>query len=84
MKQAIRFLILGIKIVFLSGWILPLYISAKCIIDWCVLEASPIVYNYQRIGSSFPFLETAEKALVIACIWLVFVFAYIAIKLEKK
>jgi hypothetical protein len=32
------------------GWVLPFYLSMSSLIDWCRLEASPVVYGTDRDG----------------------------------
>lgn len=53
-----------------TGWIIPFYLSITSLIDWCDLEASPLVYGTQRTVNSFPFLNFADLMFKVACIWL--------------
>ena len=84
MRQAIKYVIIFGKIIFFSGWIIPFYISAKSLIDWCNLEVAPAIYHYPKKGSIFPLLDLSEKAIGVTCIWLIIVFTYIAITIGKK
>ena len=52
------------------GWLIPAYLSAYSVIQWCRLEASPVVYGMERQLNSFPFLTFANQTLVIAVVWL--------------
>lgn len=57
--------------VFLNaGWIVPFYLSLHAVIEWCRLEASPVIYGTERTLNSFPFLSFAQSALIVACVWL--------------
>ncbi len=58
------------SIVLNAGWIVPLYLSVNAIIQWCRLEASPVIYGTEGTVNSFPFLQFAQETLVVACIWL--------------
>lgn len=53
-----------------AGWIVPLYLSINAVIQWCRLEASPVIYGTEGIVNSFPFLQFAQTNLIVACIWL--------------
>ncbi len=51
------------------GWIYPLFFSIGCIIVWCQVEASPVIYGTARTMNSFPFLHSSEQALKLAGNW---------------
>jgi hypothetical protein len=53
-----------------TGWIIPFYLSITSLINWCDLEASPLVYGTERTVNSFPFLEFADRMFMVACVWL--------------
>ena len=52
-----------------AGWIVPLYLSVNAVIQWCRLEASPVIYGTEGIVNSFPFLQFAQTTLIVACIF---------------
>ncbi len=57
-------------IVLLSaGWIYPLFFSVRTLLDWCRLEASPVVYGTERTLNSFPFLHASQQALGLGVVW---------------
>jgi hypothetical protein len=58
-----------------TGWIIPFYLSITSLIDWCELEASPLVYGTERTVNSFPFLAFSDRIFTVACIWLAIVIA---------
>ena len=51
------------------GWVAPLFLAVRFLLDWCRLEASPTVYNYEREVNSFPFLHESERMWHIAATW---------------
>jgi hypothetical protein len=58
-----------------AGWIIPFYLAIRSLIDWCELEASPLVYGTERTVNSFPFLAFSERMFTVTCIWLAIVIA---------
>ena len=64
------------------GWVLPFYLSMSSLIDWCRLEASPVVYGTDRGGHSFPFLSFSRQMLIVAFIWIVVAIAWNTIRVS--
>ena len=62
------------------GWVLPFYLSMSSLIDWCRLEASPVVYGTDRGVHSFPFLSSSRQMLIVACIWIAVAIAWNTIR----
>jgi hypothetical protein len=52
-----------------TGWVLPAFACVELIIDWCQLEAAPVIYGTDRMINSFPFLHTSRQALFVTSIW---------------
>jgi hypothetical protein len=67
MYQAAKTLaLLGLNL----GWLVPAYLSMSWLIEWCDVEASPLVYGTERQFNSFPFLQSSHEMLVVAIVWL--------------
>ncbi|MEC9096034.1 MAG: hypothetical protein VX776_05330, partial [Planctomycetota bacterium] len=63
--------ILAVLLLILNtGWVLPAFACVELIIDWCQLEAAPVIYGTDRMINSFPFLHTARQALLVTSIWM--------------
>lgn len=60
---------LVIAVAISVGWVIPLFLAVRFILDWCRLEASPVVYGHARIANSFPFLSQAEIMVTTAAAW---------------
>jgi len=61
---------------FNIGWLFPVYLCISSIIDWCRLEASPVIYGTEGLVNGFPFLQFAEEMLNVTCVWLGIVIAF--------
>lgn len=59
-----RLCIISTVAVLSSGWVVPLYFSVACFVDWLSLEITK-----QAGHHSFPFLRAASQAWFIAAIW---------------
>ena len=68
-----RWLLLILLVAFSSGWVLPLFLSVKFLLDWCRLEASPMIYEHAREMNAFPFLTTSERLWCLTSVWLAIV-----------
>jgi hypothetical protein len=64
-----RFVTVGL-VIFTFGWVLPLMFAIQWTIHWCKYEASPIIFRYEEIVHSFPFIYEAEKFWTFSAIWL--------------
>ena len=62
--------ILAVLLLILNiGWVLPAYACVSLMIDWCLLEAAPVIYGTTKTINSFPFLQTSRQVLLVTCIW---------------
>ena len=52
------------------GWLIPAYLCVNSLLQWCRLEASPVIYGMERQLNSFPFLNFAHTMLAITVVWL--------------
>jgi hypothetical protein len=66
----IRWIKLLALVVFSSGWVLPFYLGFTCVVNWCALEAAPVVYGYEGEVNSFPFLHEARFFGTVTAVWL--------------
>ena len=69
-KPLLKQTMFAIPLILNTGWVLPAYTCVQLIIDWCQLEAAPVIYGTDRMINSFPFLHTARQALFVTSIWL--------------
>ncbi len=53
-----------------AGWLIPGYLCISSLIQWCQLEASPIIYGTERQINSFPFLHFAQSMALLTTAWL--------------
>jgi len=53
-----------------TGWVLPAFACVSLLIDWCQVEAAPVIYGTDRMINSFPFLATSRQALFVTSIWM--------------
>jgi len=53
-----------------TGWVLPAFACVSLLIDWCQVEAVPVIYGTDRMINSFPFLAASRQALFVTSIWM--------------
>ncbi len=53
-----------------AGWLIPGYLCISSLIQWCQIEASPIIYGTERQMNSFPFLHFSQSMALVATVWL--------------
>lgn len=53
-----------------AGWIVPFYLCVNTLIQWCRLEALPLIHGGEHHVNSFPFLGFSQDMLVVTCVWL--------------
>ena len=58
------------------GWLIPGYLYINSLIQWCRVEASPVVYGIGRQLNSFPFLSFSQTMLGITTAWVGLVVGY--------
>ena len=68
-----RRLLLVATVAISSGWVIPLYFSFQFLLDWCKLEAAPVIYGKDPGANSFPFLAEAGRWWFVAVSWVAIV-----------
>ena len=68
--DAVRIVGRLLQLILMAGWILPLILAVKFLLDWRALVAKAGSEEAAAAANSFPFVAEAQRMALIAAVWL--------------